>query len=418
MPILQATAAILLATALLTAAAARDPPPAPHAVGFDVLPGWEDDRPSEAWPALLSSCRALTAGAADRLIGGAALMPFASPSLAPSEEEQPSQPVTPSHPGMRAIEWARFCADATALVEQLRPPRRRRPPPPRTLAREAALREAALRAFLEDRLEPVAVGPGLLTGYYEPELRGAEFPNGPFAVPLHAMPPSPPAGHRHPDRAAIETGALDGRGLEIVWVDDAVDAFFLHIQGSGRVLLQDGRTLRLGYAGQNGHPYRGIGRPLLERGAITREGMSMQGIRAWLAIGPPGEVTALLRSNASYVFFRVLEGLRPDQGAPGALGVPLTPMRSIAVDPAWVPLGAPLFIATRDPLDGRPLRRLVLAQDVGGAIKGQGRGDLYWGWGDAAGARAGRMYDHAEVFVLLPRRPAAPPSAIARANLD
>ena len=206
-----------------------------------------------------------------------------------------------------------------------------------------------------------------------------------------------------PDRAAIEAGALAGLGLELAWVDDPVDAFFLHVQGSGRLRLHDGRLLRLGYAGQNGHPYRAVGRPLIDSGAIPREAMSMQAIRAWLATAPPGEAAALMRHNPSYVFFRVLDGLAPGEGPPGALGVPLTPGRSLAVDPAFVPFGAPVFAATRDPLDGAPMRRLLHAQDTGGAIRGPARGDLFWGWGEAAAARAGLMREAAELFVLVPR---------------
>jgi membrane-bound lytic murein transglycosylase A len=169
------------------------------------------------------------------------------------------------------------------------------------------------------------------------------------------------------------------------------------------VRLHDGRLLRVGYAGSNGHPYRAVGRPLLESGAVPRERMSMQAIRAWLAAAGPGDAAALLRHNPSYVFFRVLEGLPPGQGAPGALGVPLTAGRSLAVDSAFIPFGAPVFAVTRDPVDGKPIRRLLHAQDTGGAIRGPARGDLFWGWGEAAAARAGLMREAAEVFVLVPR---------------
>lgn len=269
----------------------------------------------------------------------------------------------------------------------------------------------------ERRFRAFAAGTGLLTGYYEPELRGAEYPAGAFQVPLRAMPP-PVSGVEGllPDRAAIEAGALDGLGLELAWVDDPVDAFFLHVQGSGRLRLHDGRTLRLGYAGQNGHPYRAVGRPLIDSGAVPREAMSMQAIRAWLAAAAPAEAAALLRDNPSYAFFRLLPDLTADQGPVGTLGVPLAPLRSLAVDPAHLPLGAPVWIAARDPVDGAPLRRLVLAQDTGGAIRGPARGDLFWGWGEDAALRAGRMQDRgAAVFVLLPR-PA--PSAGRAGRLD
>ena len=241
---------------------------------------------------------------------------------------------------------------------------------------------------------------GLLTGYYEPELRGALAPGGAFRTPLRA---TPPPGTPLPDRAAIEAGALDGLALPLVWVDDPVDAFFLQIQGSGRVVLPDGRVLRLGYAGQNGHPYRAIGRSLIARGAIAREAMSMQAIRAWLAAAPPEEASALLRENPSYVFFRMLDGLAPEEGPLGAQGVPLVPGRSLAVDPAHVAYGQPILLRSRDPEDGAPILRLVVAQDTGGAIRGAGRGDLFWGWGPVAAAKAGRMREPAEMTPLVPR---------------
>ena len=167
--------------------------------------------------------------------------------------------------------------------------------------------------------------------------------------------------------------------------------------------LPDGRVLRLGYAGRNDHPYHAIGRSLIERGAISREAMSMQAIRAWLGAAPPAEAAALMRENPAYIFFRRLPGLAADAGPQGSLGVTLTPGRSLAVDPAFIPLGAPVFLATRDPLDGRPIRRLMLAQDTGRAIRGPARADLFWGWGAAAAARAGPMQEAGELFLLLPR---------------
>ena len=257
------------------------------------------------------------------------------------------------------------------------------------------------RAFFEQWFRPVPQGTGLLTGYYEPELRGAAAPGGAYQVPLHALPEAGPL--RLLDRAQIEAGGLAGLGLELAWVDDPVDAFFLQIQGSGRIRLADGRVLRLGYAGRNEHPYRAIGRSLIARGAIAREAMSMQAIRAWLAAAPPEEAAALLRENPAYIFFRPVEGLAAEAGPIGTLGVPLTPGRSLAVDPAFIPLGTPVFILARDPVDGTPLARLVVAQDTGGAIRGRARGDLFWGWGEAAATRAGLMKEEAQLFVLLPR---------------
>ncbi|WP_369413591.1 murein transglycosylase A [Caldovatus aquaticus] len=381
-------------------------------VSWHALPGWTEDRPSEALPALLESCRAFAALPAER---------------APDAPEQAPPP------GGSPAAWRALCAEAAALRAALARPAG---PAPGTEGAIAARREARARRFFERRFRPFAVAaPGLLTGYYEPILRGARAPGPSFPVPLYAPPPElaeatiapvaqggapgAPAARRVwgqwrdgrleplPDRAAIEDGALAGRGLELVHVDDPVEAFFLHIQGSGRVVLADGTLLRLGHAGQNGHPYRAIGRILIERGEIPRERMSLQAIRAWLnAPGREGEERGrrLMRENPSFVFFRLVEGLRPDQGPIGTLGVPLTPMRSLAVDPAFVPLGAPVFLATHgEGGGGPPLRRLVVAQDTGGAIRGPARGDLFVGWGPEAGDRAGRMREPVEMFVLLPR---------------
>lgn len=406
------------------------PPPEPappplRPVSWQEVPGWAEDRPSEALPALLESCRALAAMSPERELGGVA---------------------EAAQLGGRPADWREACAEAAALRAALA----RLPVPPATGRRRgrmraqqiAEAREQRARSFFERRFQPFAVTTtGLLTGYYEPVLRGSREPDETYRVPLYARPPElaeatitplaqgVPGGlaarrafgawrngrlEPLPTRAQIEDGALAGRGLELVHVDDPADAFFLHIQGSGRVVLPDGTLLRLGYAGQNGRPYRSIGRVLIERGEIPRERMSMQAIRAWLTNAPNWDrwdrAMRLMRENPSFIFFRVVEGLRPDQGPIGALGVPLTPMRSIAVDPAFVPLGAPVFIATPDPPEGNrrtpappPLRRLVVAQDTGGAIRGPARGDLFVGWGAEAGDRAGRMREPIEMFVLLPR---------------
>ena len=206
-----------------------------------------------------------------------------------------------------------------------------------------------------------------------------------------------------PDRDAIMGGALAGRGLELAWVDDPADAFFLQVQGSGRVKLEDGRVLRLGYAGWNGHAYYAIGRALVESGALTRENASMQSIRAWMEQAGPEAAAVLMARNPSYVFFRILPGLPLGTGPVGTLGAPLTPGRSVAVDRTKLPLGLPVWVAGRDPLDGGALRRLAVAQDTGGAIRGLARADLFTGWGEAAAARAGRMREDAAMFLLLPR---------------
>ena len=190
-------------------------------------------------------------------------------------------------------------------------------------------------------------------------------------------------------------------------MDDPVDLFFLQIQGSGRVRLDTGELVRVGYADQNGQPYKSIGRVLVERGELKLEQASMQGIKAWGAANP-ARLEALLNQNPSYVFFRELAGAENGQasaasGPVGALGVALTPERSIAVDPRHIPLGAPVFLATTWPNSALPLARLVLAQDTGGAIRGAVRADYFWGFGEAAGAQAGRMRQNARMWVLLPR---------------
>jgi len=211
----------------------------------------------------------------------------------------------------------------------------------------------------------------------------------------------------YPERQGIVAGALAGRGLEIVYVDDPVDAFFLQIQGSGRVQLGDGEEMRLGYAGGNGRRYYAIGRELIKRGILSKENVSMQSIRAWLSANPlQGE--EVMDLNASYIFFRELQGTGPI----GALGVALTPGRSIAVDRRLIPLGIPVWLQAShpaaDPEQGdRPLHRLVLAQDTGGAIKGGVRGDIFWGHGPAAAAIAGRMKNAGQWFLLLPKALAA-----------
>ncbi len=360
-------------------------------IAFADIPGWAEDEPMAVLEPLQKSCRHWRAAAPERNLGGAGLAALR---------------------GGSGLQWQPACTALEAFLRTLpAPPRRARPAALRELEQR---RNQLLRSFLEQHFDAFTAGQGLLTGYYEPELRGALARQGNFQTPLHATPPAPPPGQRHPDRGAIEQGALEGLGLEIVYVDDAVDAFFLHIQGSGRVVLPDGQVLRLGFAAQNGHPYVAVGRTLIERGAVRREEMSMQAIRRWLAEAPADQAATLLRSNPSYIFFRRIDDLKPEEGPIGAMGVPLTPGRSLAVDFAHVPMGAPVFVSSRDPLDGRPLRRLMLAQDTGGAIRGAGRGDLFWGWGAEAGERAGRMREPAEMFLLLPRVP--PPTEVAGAT--
>jgi membrane-bound lytic murein transglycosylase A len=200
-------------------------------------------------------------------------------------------------------------------------------------------------------------------------------------------------------RGEIDAGALSGRGLEILWVDDAADAFFLHVQGSGRVILDTGRVVRLGFANRNGHSYRSIGRELIRRGALPKHGASMWAIRDWIAANPD-QAASLLAANPSYIFFRIIEG----EGPIGAQGVPLTPERSLAVDTRFLPLGLPLWLDTVQPGGSdRPLRRLMVAQDTGSAIKGPVRGDFFWGYGIKAARNAGTMKSHGRYYLLIPK---------------
>lgn len=287
----------------------------------------------------------------------------------------------------------------------------------------------AARQFFETHFAPYrSVGPegssdGLITGYYEPTLRGSRKPTARYRFPVYGAPDdllvldlgdlapelksSAPRvrveGRRvvpYYDRTQIDNGRAPLRGREVAWVDDEVELFFLQIQGSGRITLDDGEILRVGFAEHNGHPYRSIGRVLIDRGELPLERTSMQGIKAW-ARDNPAKLTELLQQNPRYVFFRELPGNVPSP--PGALGVPLTPRRSIAVDPRYVPLGAPVHIATTWPNTDKPLNRLVVAQDTGGAIRGAVRADYFWGSGEEAAREAGRMKQTLRMWVLLPR---------------
>ncbi len=290
----------------------------------------------------------------------------------------------------------------------------------------------AARAFFERHF--LAVTPlrtrkpaGLFTGYYEPEVEGSLKRHGPYRYPLHGRPADlvrlQPADARrlgvafgrhvkgraqaYFTRKEIEQGALDGRGLEIVWLKSPVDRFFMQIQGSGRVRLKEGGVLRLAFAGKTGHPFTPVGRLLLERGEISRKELSMQAIRRWMAQHPK-KARELMWENKSYVFFRVVKLPDARLGAYGAQGVQLAPMVSLAVDYRFWPYGAPVWLETFVPGHGgrgqERLRRLMVAQDTGTAIRGMVRGDIYFGFGDEAGERAGRMAAPGFMAVLLPRR--------------
>jgi len=288
---------------------------------------------------------------------------------------------------------------------------------------------AAQRAFFQDWFVPYQVfnpdgsEQGTITGYYEPLLKGSRVKTERFRYPLYAVPDDlleVDLGDAYPQlkgqrlrgrlegrrvvpyysRAQIDAGAPALQGRELFWVDNAVELFFLQIQGSGRIELPDGSVVKVGYADQNGLPYASIGKKLVEAGAFKLEEASMQRIKEW-ADKNPTKLAALLEQDASYVFFRELPN---SLSAPlGALGVPLTGEYSLAVDPRTIPLGAPVFLSTTMPDSATPLNRLMLAQDTGGAIRGAVRADFFWGFGENAANQAGRMKQPGRMWVLFPK---------------
>lgn len=258
------------------------------------------------------------------------------------------------------------------------------------------------RTFFELLFRPVLIedgNDGLFTGYFEPELDGSRTPTPRFRYPVYAMPPEARVTRPWLSRRDILDGEiLSGRGLEIAWVDDPVELFFLQIQGSGRIRLPDGTFLRVGYEGSNGQDYRSIGAELVRRGKYDAHQVSADVIKNWVRRNPD-DGRELLYHNPSYVFFREVSEVPADRGPLGAMNRSITTMRSIAVDPSFVPLGAPVWIEK----DGeKPLRRLMIAQDTGSAIKGAQRADVFFGTGDAAGRAAGRLRDPGRMYVLLP----------------
>ena len=293
------------------------------------------------------------------------------------------------------------------------------------LAQLAATDDATARVFFETWFQPFLVtedgkDQGVFTGYYEAELKADTKPNGRYRVPLYRRPPdlvSASLGQFRADlegesivgrveesrlvpyfsRAAIDAGVLAGRGLELLWADDPVDVFFLHVQGSGRVTLPDGSGLRVGFAASNGLPFYAIGRAMIEEKHLKGD-FSMQAIRDWLRANPE-KAEEMMQRNRRFIFFRTIKG----EGPIGAQGVALTAERSLAVDPAFLPLGAPVYLDTTWPGSSRPLQRLMIAQDTGNAIKGAIRGDFFWGFGEAALAQAGRMKQAGRYFLLLPK---------------
>jgi membrane-bound lytic murein transglycosylase A len=338
-------------------------------VRFDQLRGWRDDPMAPAIAALLRSCAAV----------------LAKPDSAALD------PSTKSIDFGRVGEWRAPCAEAASVP---------------------ATDNDAARQFLETAFAPFLAAnngdsEGLFTGYFEVTLDGQRQRGGAFQTPIYRR----PADRTRYTRAEIEDGALAGQGLEILWVDDPVDAFFLEIQGSGRVRLHDGGIVRVGYDGSNGKPYVAVGRLLIERGELPRERVTMASIRAWMTAHPK-EGAALRRDNPSFVFFREITG----DGPLGAERVALTAGRSLAVDRAFIPLGLPVWLEVQERFAPEVIRRLVIAQDAGGAIKGPVRGDLFWGHGTAAAAGAGAMNASGRYYLLLPREIAARKGAPAPAD--
>src|SRR5471032_1364909 len=345
-------------------------PPQLVASTYAALPGWDRDDVRAAWPAFMSSCGVL----------------------------------------VKKADWKEVC----------------------TIARSVnGGDEQAVRGFFEAFMVPnQVIAPdgatdGLITGYYEPLLRGARKKGGPYQTPLYKVPDdlvTVDLASVYPElkgmrlrgrlvgkkvvpystRAEIERA--DGTGKELLWVDDPVESFFLQVQGSGRVQLTDSQeTVRVAYADQNGHPYKSIGRYLVEKGELTLEQASAQGIKAWIA-GHPTRMQELFNVNPSYVFFKEEHLPDPKVGPKRALGVPLTPQRSVAIDASKLPLGVPVFLSTTQPNSDIPLQRLVMAQDTGGAIRGAIRVDYFFGFGTEASENAGRMKQRGNVWVLLPKQ--------------
>ena len=346
-------------------------------VGFDALPTIPLSEWAAAWPAFLNSCNALA----------------------------------------RRDAWREVCAQTLAVD-----------------ARDgAAVREFFFARFdtyrvssrqAESGLEAETITSGLVTGYYEPLLRGSRVRSDKYAVPIYRVPDDlivvdlasvypelsnmrlrgKLQGRRivpYSTRAEI-TGANTLAGQELLWVDDSIEAFFLQIQGSGRVQFDDGTTVRVGYGDQNGHPYRSLGRWLVDQGQLTLDQASMQGIKAW-AQRNPARLKDALDHNSSFVFFRELPLGNASAGPLGALGVALTPGYSLAADARFIPLGAPVVLATTDPNSQSPMVRPMMAQDTGGAIRGPLRFDFFWGFGAVAGERAGRQKYEGQAWLLVPR---------------
>lgn len=363
-----------------------------QAVGWGALPGWSEDDLASVWKGLVNNCKGLM-----RPVSGSLALPARAAPRA----------------------WQPVCLQ----VERAGVPENSRPD------------AQWVREFLQTHLQPWRLldsegklARNTVTGYYEPLIRASRTRGGDYQWPLYAAPDdllTIDLGSVYPELAGKRVrGKLEGKrvvpydtraqiaGAEkqppvIVWANDPVEAFFLQIQGSGRALLPNGETIRLAYADHNGRPYASIGKWLADKGEMPLAQTSMQNIKAW-AKRNPGRIQEMLNANTAMVFFREERISDAELGPKGAYGIPLIGERAVAIDPAFVPLGSLVYLATTYPASQQPLRRLVFAQDTGAAIKGAARTDFYWGFGDEAGARAGRMKQSGEMWVLWPKQAGAP----------
>ena len=326
-------------------------------VAWSDLPGWQEDDLTAAWPAWKRSCEGLLT-------------------------RNPS-----------GLNWKPACAAATKVN---------------------ANNSESIRLYFQSYMKVMEIRHqtgssagsvyGLVTGYYEPYLNGSRKKGGAYQTPIHRYPDA--WRNKKPSSLPTRAELMSGnqlKGQEIVWVDDAVAAAFLHVQGSGRIRMDDGKVIRVGFAGTNDQPFKSFAQWLLDRKEITKATATMQGIQAW-ADKNPKRVQEMLNANPRYVFFRELPASHDASVGPiGSLGVPLTAERSIAVDTKALPLGAPVFLSTTYPLSKKPIQRLMMAQDTGTAIIGAVRADFYWGTGDEAGSYAGRMKQQGRMWVFLPQ---------------
>lgn len=348
---------------------------------FSALPGWSSDHQAQALTAFQKSCaKILTLPLTRRMAANDAA------------------------PGGTVAQWQGPCTAVKTLKS----------------GDDAAARRFFETWFMPYEVRENAKPSGLFTGYYEPQLKGSWSKGGSYQTPLYARPADLVSASLgafdddlggstiwgrvedgkllpYADRRDIETGRVQGL-KPLLWVESSVDAFFLHVQGSGQIIMTDGSMARVGFAGKNGRPYQSVGRILIDSGEIPADRLTMASIRDWVEARPQTG-PELLQKNPSFVFFRLLEG----DGPLGAQGVALTAGRSLAVDRRYLPLGAPLWLSTHEPLDAnKPLQRLVIAQDTGGAIKGVVRGDIFFGSGLDAAKHAGNMKRPGRYFILLP----------------